>query len=450
MLKRLLAIVFLIAIAQPSLAHSGHDLVWLSAGDTSNHFQDDHGPPFKPHPYFTQWVDPQFAHPGAELLLRPGEKPILFTLTPEDYWHATPPVPEYLSAHIDIRTFADRESLITACSQSVSTRHKAARIAADAGDSIDGNAFPGEPNPPTLLHYMDFHRAIKTEFELQLMRDASRVGVSGHVAARDCFYEGGSEFDIHMAYLAASRQMEWELPYENIIAINENAATLHYRPQQRTRSESSRSFLIDAGGNRSGYASDITRSYAAAGDDHAEFRFLIDAMLEHQNRILAQISPGVSYASLHAAMHNSLAQVLVDAQICRGEADKVFESGLTEAFCPHGLGHLLGIQVHDVGGHIADENGTLAPPPANYPSLRFTRTIETDQVFTIEPGLYFIESLLAPHRNSQKTGGLVDWERAAHLSRYGGIRIEDNVRVLPEGIENLTRDAWRQVEPGGA
>ena len=114
---------------------------------------------------------------------------------------------------------------------------------------------------------------------------------------------------------------------------------------------------------------------------------------------------------------------------------------MTAAFYPHGLGHLLGIQVHDVGGHFGDDAGTIVEPPAEHPHLRFTRTLETDQVLTIEPGLYVIDLLLAELADAPG-GKLLNHERIDWLRPYGGIRIEDNVRVLEDGCENLTREAF--------
>ena len=96
------------------------------------------------------------------------------------------------------------------------------------------------------------------------MRNASRMGALGHNAAAKCFTDGGSEFDVHMAYLQASAQNETALPYGNIVAQNENAAFLHYQLQKRERATVQHSLLIDAGGAFRGYASDITRTYAKA------------------------------------------------------------------------------------------------------------------------------------------------------------------------------------------
>ena len=104
----------------------------------------------------------------------------------------------------------------------------------------------------------------------------------------------------------------------------------------------------------------------------------------------------------------------------------------------HEAGHLLGIQVHDVGGKQINTRGDITAPPTDYPALRNTRTIEKGQVFTIEPGLYFIPQLLDPERRSSR-GKLINWKLVDSLLPLGGIRIEDNVLVTASGVENLTR-----------
>ncbi len=102
---------------------------------------------------------------------------------------------------------------------------------------------------------------------------------------------------------------------------------------------------------------------------------------------------------------------------------------------------MLGIQVHDVGGHSGDDSGTLVEPPDGHPFLRLTRLLEADQVITIEPGLYVIDMLL-DELNGTPAEKMLNQTRIDWLRPYGGIRIEDNVRVLADSCENFTRNAF--------
>ncbi len=111
---------------------------------------------------------------------------------------------------------------------------------------------------------------------------------------------------------------------------------------------------------------------------------------------------------------------------------------------PHGLGHLLGLQVHDVGGLQKTPEGGSIPRPEGHPYLRLTRVLEENFVVTMEPGLYFIDQLLDQARGDHR-GAKIDWARVEQFRRFGGIRIEDNLAVTAGGCENLTRDAFAKV-----
>ena len=168
-------------------------------------------------------------------------------------------------------------------------------------------------------------------------------------------------------------------------------------------------------------------------------------MQQHQDKLIDSIRIGGDYLKLHEQMHHQLTEILVETQIVRCSLDEASSLSVSEFFCPHGLGHLLGIQVHDVGGLQVNAEGETLSPPSNYRSLRFTRPIEKNQVFTIEPGIYFIPMLLQELKERKAP---VNWSAVEGLLSYGGIRIEDNVRVLEEGLENLTRDAFATIAKG--
>jgi Xaa-Pro dipeptidase len=273
------------------------------------------------------------------------------------------------------------------------------------------------------------------------MRLAADRGAAGHVAAEAAFRAGSSEFDIHRAYCEAVSHVDAELPYGNIIALNEHGAVLHYTNLDRSVPERTRSFLIDAGAQVHGYASDITRTYSHTD---SQFQALIDRMNTMELAIVEKVRAGVDYRDLHVGTHRMLAEVLVDAELASGDPDTLLETGVTSAFFPHGLGHLLGIQVHDVGGHQENESGTVISPPDGHPFLRLTRVLTEDMVLTIEPGLYVIDMLLENLRGTPAESH-VNWATVDWLRPFGGVRIEDDVRVMANGQENLTRDAFARL-----
>jgi Xaa-Pro dipeptidase len=184
----------------------------------------------------------------------------------------------------------------------------------------------------------------------------------------------------------------------------------------------------------------VTRTHAREPGPFAE---LIAAMEAAQQDLVARIRPGLPWGDLHHQAHVAVACILAETGIATSDADTLLERGITRSFLPHGLGHLIGTQTHDAGGQLAGPDGTLAPPPEEYPTLRLTRTIEPDWVVTVEPGLYFIPMLLGRLRDGPDAG-LLDWKRIEELAPFGGIRIEDDVQVTTTGPENLTRDAFRE------
>jgi Xaa-Pro dipeptidase len=143
-------------------------------------------------------------------------------------------------------------------------------------------------------------------------------------------------------------------------------------------------------------------------------------------------------------MQLKLAEILSNFNIVSLDAEAQLDTSIISTFFPHGLGHLLGLQVHDIGGRQQSLDGTTKEPPANSPALRLTRTLGTDMVITIEPGLYFIDSLLTTLAKSDNSQ-YINWDLVNELKPYGGIRIEDNVLVTESGSENFTRDAFAEL-----
>jgi len=163
-----------------------------------------------------------------------------------------------------------------------------------------------------------------------------------------------------------------------------------------------------------------------------------------QLEIVGKVKAGTNYSEVHVETHRLLASVLVDTGLATGDVDTLLATGVTSAFFPHGLGHLLGLQVHDVGGFMAGETGNIIDPPSDHPFLRLTRVLEENMMLTIEPGLYAIDMLLEELRGTPAENHVL-WEGVDWLRPFGGIRIEDDVRVTAEGCENLTRDAFAAI-----
>jgi Xaa-Pro dipeptidase len=420
--------------ADRALALAGFDHLLIAAGTPLRKFLDDQDYPFVANPHFRHWL-PLTDTPGSWIAYTPGAKPKLVFVQPRDYWHVVPAAPSgYWVEYFDI-------VIVRSAAEAVAQLPTGRRaVIAPECPPIEGVEIN---NPQAVLDYLHWYRSYKTPYELELMREANRIGARAHRAAETAFRAGRSEFAIHMMYLAMARQLDAELPYASIVGLNEHGAVLHYTHFDRTPPRESRSFLIDAGASRAGYASDITRTYAAPA--HTEFQALIDSVDAAQQGFVAKVRAGQSYPELHIHAHHVLAEVLREHGFIRMSAESAVESGVTATFFPHGLGHPIGLQVHDVAGFQQSERGGSIPRPSGHPYLRMTRELEPGMVVTIEPGLYFIDMLLEELKAKPQAAD-IDWAKVSAFRPYGGIRIEDDVVCTDGAPENLTRDAFAQLD----
>jgi Xaa-Pro dipeptidase len=418
------------------------DALIIHSGRSKNYFLDDYAAPFKPNPHFVQWMPFLTEHPECWLVIKTGCKPCLYLYSPDDFWHMTAQEPtDFWCDLFDVQLYTDRDSLLKKFPVLCGTTSSVALI---AEDSMALSQVTLQHNPQGLMHGLHYLRASKTPWERHCLREANRIAVSGHRFTQHGFAEGLSEYELHQGYISAITHLEKDLPYNNIIGLNEHAAVLHYQYKDRIAPNHHRTLLVDAGAVYHGYVADITRTVCQGS---ADFHALLEAMDKAQQSLVAKIKPGVSFIGLHEMMHQQLFQILCQAGIIKhGDLlDETAALSITRTFYPHGLGHLLGIQVHDIGGWQQDSVGGISKPPEQHPFLRLTRTLQENFVVTVEPGLYFIPLLLNKLKLTPLTAH-IDWQLVAALSPWGGIRIEDNVCVTATGAENYTRDAFNNLK----
>ena len=418
-----------------ALAVCGRDTLVIAAGVPHGWFLDDQDYAFKANPHFLHWL-PLIDAPGSWLVHTPGAKPKLIFLQPNDYWHVVPAAPAgYWVEHFEIVTIREPDEARAHLPKDASR----CAIVGDDGATLDGHS---PDNPPALMDYLHWQRSFKTGYEIAMMRVASRIGARGHRAAEAAFRAGASEFEIHIAYLAATHLAEHQLPYDNIIALDRHGAVLHYSHFDRNPPAHAHSFLIDAGGQFHGYNSDITRTHAAP--DAGEFQSLVDAMERAQQDFCSRVRAGRGYPELHVHAHHALMDAMRDQGFITCSPEAAVANGISSTFFPHGLGHLIGLQVHDVAGFQRDERGGTIARPQGHPYLRLTRKLQPGMVTTIEPGLYFIDMLLDELR-TKPAAREVNWSKVDAFRKYGGIRIEDDVACTQGDPLNLTREAFAAI-----
>ena len=409
--------------------------VLIHSGTEHHYFGDDRAIVFQAFGHFAHWLPVN--RPDHFVLVRAGDKPRYFQVVPQDFWYdqslqidadLEPAIHEAFDV-VRLSSIDDvaKQTDLTVCDY----------LGPDPSWAAAQGITQAKTNAPALLAPLDFARAVKAKYEIDQLRLANQQGLVGHAAAAECFLGGGSEFEIHNAFLQACSLLEYETPYTNIVGLDTNAAVLHYQHKSRTRVPNAQLLLVDAGSRVNGYGSDITRT-TPSQHCHPVMDSLITGMEALELEIVASVKPGVAYPALHDQAIAGVASLLVEHGIAKVAKSELIERRLAHAFMPHGVGHLLGIQVHDVGGHQRNASGGRIEPPAHSPALRTTRMLSEDMVFTVEPGLYFIPMLLDPLRTGYAREAL-NWPLIDELIPSGGIRIEDNIRVTATGAENLTR-----------
>ena len=402
----------------------------IYSGQQTYSFMDDNSLPFRVNPYFKYWL-PMTQQQRSFVYIQVNKKPHLFLFLDDDYWHAQPQIPEgEWQGFFDITVIKNVNDVKRALEINLS---KIALIAGEVSEFREWSF--AQVNPDGLLNQLNFDRAYKTEYEIDCMRKANLIAARAHRAAEKAFRDGKTELETHLAYLNAIPCRESALPYNNIIAFNEAASILHYDDYQTVNPDKRLSFLIDAGAQYNGYNSDISRTYLYDDSIDSEFTELFNSYVTEYQGLLDEIKIGKDYLEFHDSSHRRISKLLSQFELIKLSPEETYEKGYSRLFFPCGTGHYIGLQVHDIGGYLANPQGDLLDKDKRYPYLRLRRPIETNTVFTVEPGIYFIQQLL----KSVKDDKNINWSKLNHFSQFGGFRYEDCIAVTEEGIENLSQ-----------
>jgi Xaa-Pro aminopeptidase len=283
---------------------------------------------------------------------------------------------------------------------------------------------------------LDAVRRPKDEIELERLREANRTSVAAFAAAVPMLRAGVTERQVQIELeCAAFRAGAERMAYDTIVGSGPNSGVLHFMPSDRVLREGEL-VLIDAGGEYRSYASDVTRTYAVGGRFDAEQAELHALVRAAEMSCIDRCAPGAEWRDVHLNASLVLAEGLVSFGVLRGAPESLVESGAVALFFPHGVGHLVGLGVRDTGGIIAERKDDPQP----FPNLRINLPLEPGLVVTVEPGVYFVPAILSDTERRSRHRDEVDWDRVDRMLGFGGIRIEDNLLITPDGHEVLTSD----------
>lgn len=280
-----------------------------------------------------------------------------------------------------------------------------------------------------------FCRTIKTEDELNLMREAARINNIAHRKVMEQVKPGMYEYELKAIfdYHQVKRGLLFEA-YNGIHAAGKNSSILHYT-DCTNRLANGDLYLIDAGYEYEGYASDVTRTYPANGRFRDDQAAVYQTVLNALNAVIEAVKPGVKMEDLHMAAAEIILKGLKQMGLVKGSIEDLMEKDIFALFFPHGLGHFLGLDTHDVGGY---PKGVERIDRPGIRFLRARRELQPGMVVTIEPGLYFIPALLENAFEDEEKSKFLNADKLQAFFDFGGVRIEDNIIITEDGCENMT------------
>jgi Xaa-Pro aminopeptidase len=266
------------------------------------------------------------------------------------------------------------------------------------------------------------------------MRIAERATQAGFAEIVSLLEPGKTErelqIELEVAFLRGGADT---LAFDTIVAGGPHSAVLHFSPTQRPVGDGEL-VLIDAGGECRGYASDVTRTYAASGKLSPEQQDLYSVVRAAGLAATERCTPGTEWTDVHRTAALCIAEGLIGFGILRGNPESLIERGTVSLFFPHGIGHMVGLGVRDAGGALRGRGGS----DPGLPPLRVDLPLQEGYAMTVEPGIYFVPALLEDVTDRERHRDAVAWDRVDRLLGFGGIRIEDNVIVTDGAPEVLT------------
>ncbi|KAJ2558399.1 hypothetical protein EV175_000803 [Coemansia sp. RSA 1933] len=279
-------------------------------------------------------------------------------------------------------------------------------------------------------------RVFKDSHEIDVMRKANKISADAHVQLMRKTRVGMNEADLRGQFVGQvlGKGCDYEA-YGSIMARGRNAAILHYTKNNMQLDSSDEMILVDAGGTLQCYASDITRTWPLGPSFTTECRQIYEIVLDMQKTVIDACAPHKQWEDMHILANRVAAQGLLKLGILKGDIESIVSNYVTGYFMPHGIGHLIGIDTHDVGGYPSGTERINAPGLRN---LRCRREMLPQMAFTVEPGLYFVDDILADAKTKPDVAKHIDFDVVAKYRNVGGVRIEDNIVITETGYDNLT------------
>lgn len=403
--------------------------------------------PFRQDSHFLYYVGTDL--PDLAALILPGGEEILFG-APEDpddlVWHGPHPVlgdhaaAAGIADHADFSTLGERLASLTAQQVAIHflppyRADRTERLTALLGWSADEVAAGPSAD---LVRAVVAQRSIKTDAEVAQIEDALAVSYEMYQAAYPLVAPGRRESEVAGAMQGVALAHDRAQSFSPIVSVR--GEVLHNNTYSNVM-QAGELLLIDSGTESPHYyASDITRTLPVSGTFEPRQRAVYQAVLDSQTAAIAAAKPGVTNKELHLIAARTMASGLKELGIMKGDVDEAVSVGAHALFYVHGLGHMLGVDVHDMedlGDAVGYPEGEPRSEQFGLAFLRLTKPLEAGFVITVEPGIYFVPALIERWKAASLHTGFINYEEAEKLVGFGGVRIEDDVLITTGGARIL-------------
>ena len=294
-------------------------------------------------------------------------------------------------------------------------------------------------------------RTRKSTEEIELLKYINKATIEAHIDTMKKIYQNISkgkeliERDVENFFFSYIRSKLYSRnhPYEHICGCGVDGATLHYINNDK-KLEKGKLILMDMGGLAAGYVSDVTSTVPVSGTFDETQKKIYNIVLDANREVMKRAKPGVSWVDMHLAAEEVILTGLKNLGLLKGDVKEMLNNRVCYYFMPHGLGHLMGLDVHDVGGYLS-----FTPERSKEKGLdclRTARILEKNMILSDEPGIYFIPYLLEKGFNDEKVKKYFVQDEIKKYYEFGGVRIEDDILITDDGCVNLTEGLPRTVE----
>lgn len=285
-------------------------------------------------------------------------------------------------------------------------------------------------------------RLVKEDCEIEAIDDACNLGYEMHTVARNSIVPGIIEQEIVGKMDGVTLSKGWGVSFPTI--LTQHGETLHNHLHDKII-EPGKLMVIDAGAESNvHYASDFTRTYPTSGKFTAKQREIYQIVCDCNEFAFSMTRPGISYREVHLKTMHLMLEELRALDIVRGDVQDMVEAGIAGLFMPHGLGHNMGLDVHDMEdygeNYVGYDDDQSRSPQLGLGSLRMARKLVPGNVITDEPGIYFIPALIEKWKSEKTDQGFVNYSKLESYYDFGGIRLEDDVLVTADGARRLGKE----------